>query len=471
MQKQRVVILGAGISGLSLAWYLSRSSLPLELVILEKTERAGGWVHTDDSTGFVFEKGPRAFKVSRSPATVSLLHELDLDKAIVWSEEKAHPRYLWLKNQLHRIPRGLFSLLFSPLMKGVWPVLFTEWKKAIKYGDETVWDFISRRFNEKVAQLFFDPMVVGIFGGDSRYISIRACFPTLKQWEEEHGSVLRGLWIALKAQEEGSKYSDVIPELPLSAMYSLHGGTEQLVRHLVEKLSVQIHYRTEVSAICPKAQGIDVIAGDQIFEADQVFCALPVAQTGFLLKPWVPSVAARLSEVKSRSIAVVNVGYVNSVLPIRGFGYLTGMHSQEDVLGVVFDSSIFPQHNERPKETRLTVKLSDRGLSRETMIEMALQGLKKHLKINAAPDAIAYQLAVNAIPQYGIDHLDKMEEIEEALNEELPQMHFVGNYWAGVAVDQCIARSKEVAEQFCRAFSARSRLIPKLAQEAAFWRD
>lgn len=448
MQKRRVVILGAGISGLSLAWYLNRSSLPLELVILEKTERAGGWIQSDDSTGFLFEKGPRAFKVGRSLATVGLLSELGLDKEIVWSEEKSHPRYLWVKDRLHRFPRGLLGLLCSPLMRGVWPVLFTEWRKAVKYGDETVWDFVCRRFNEKVARLFFDPMVVGIFGGDSRDVSVRACFPTLKQWEEEHGSVTKGLWRAFQAQEEGAKHSEVIPELPLSALYSLKGGTEQLVRTLTQKLSPHIHYQMEVSAIRPKAQGIDVIAGDRVFEADSVFCALPVAQAGFLLRPWVPSIAARLAEVKSRSIAVVNTGYTESVLPLHGFGYLTAMHSQEDVLGVVFDSAIFPEHNERPKETRLTVKLSDRGLSRETMIEMALQGLKKHLRIKTLPDATAYQLAVNAIPQYGVDHLNKMEEIEEALNEALPQMHFVGNYWSGVAVDQCIARSKEIAERF-----------------------
>ncbi len=448
MKKQRVLILGAGISGLSLAWYLSQAPVPLDITILEKSERAGGWLHTDLNTGFLFEKGPRTFKVNKSFATLNLLHELNLDQEIVWSEERPHHRYLWLKDQLFRFPRNPVSFLLSPLTKGFLPALFTEWKRAVHYGDETVWNFVARRFNEDIARLFFDPMVVGIFGGDCRYISIRSCFPILKHWEEEYGSVTKGFWITLKEKRKQSKYSSAIPELPLSAVYSLKEGMEQIIKTLLRKVPAEIRYRTEVAAIRDSGSEVEVVASDQIYKADALFCALPVAQTGYLLRPLFPESAEKLSKVKSCSVTVINVGYTQNVLPVEGFGYLTSTYSKEDILGVVFDSSVFPQHNERSHETRLTIKLEDRGLSKDSMIETALQGIKRHLGISKLPDAISYKLAINAIPQYGIGHLDVMAKLEKDLKLKFPRFRFAGNYLSGVSVDQCIAWAKGVAQQW-----------------------
>ncbi len=448
MNKQRVLILGAGISGLSLAWYLSRSPLPLDITILEKSERAGGWLHTEHTQGFLFEKGPRTFKVDKSLATVQLLHELALDLQIVSSSEKPHHRYLWLRDRLLRFPTNPLSFLFSPLTKGFVRAILTEWNKKVHYGDETVWDFVARRFNEDVARLFFDPMVIGIFGGDSRYISARSCFPMMKRWEEEYGSLTKGFWRAYKEKRGQSKFFSEIPDLPLSAIYTLREGMEQIPKTLVEKTPAQILYKTEVEAIRDLGSEMEVVAGDQVYRADVVFCALPAGRAGYLLKSLSPEHAETLSKVKSLSVTIINMGYHKQVLPLEGFGYLTSTHSCEEILGVVFDSSVFPKLNKSKEETRLTVKLGDRGLSRDAMIETALQGLKAHLGIDEKPDAISYKLAVHAIPQYGVGHLDVMAQFDRELKEKFPRLRFVGNYLNGISVDRCIARSKQVAEEW-----------------------
>ncbi|MBS0654069.1 MAG: FAD-dependent oxidoreductase, partial [Verrucomicrobia bacterium] len=237
-------------------------------------------------------------------------------------------------------------------------------------------------------------------------------------------------------------------ELPLSAMYSLTGGMEQIVKTLAHKVPAEIRYRSEVTSIRDLGEEVEVTASDQVYKADALFCALPVAQTGYLLRPLAPEYAEQLSKIKSCSVTVINVGYTQNVLPVEGFGYLTSTYSKEDILGVVFDSSVFPQHNERPFETRLTIKLEDRGLSRDSMIEIALQGIKRHLGITKLPDAISYKLAINAIPQYGVGHLDVMAKLEKDLKTKFPRFRFVGNYLTGVSVDQCIARSKDVAQQW-----------------------
>jgi oxygen-dependent protoporphyrinogen oxidase len=239
-----------------------------------------------------------------------------------------------------------------------------------------------------------------------------------------------------------------MPELPLSAIYSLNKGIEQLVAELIDQTRVEVKYQTEVTAIRDLEKGVEVVAGDRVYQADAIFCALPVSATRHLLNSFAPHHAEKLSTLKSFSITVINVGYTAQVLPVKGFGYLTSRDSKEEILGVIFDSCVFPEHNRSASETRLTIKLQGRGLSKDSMIEIALQGIKKHLGITRLPDAISYKLAVNAIPQYGVGHLDEMAQLEEELMTQFPRFRFVGNYLSGTSVDRCIARSKDVAYQW-----------------------
>jgi oxygen-dependent protoporphyrinogen oxidase len=443
MQKKRVIILGAGISGLTTAWYLSKTGQPLEIVILEKTARAGGWLHTDHTTGFHFEKGPRTFKVDKCPSTMRLISELGLQGEVIWSEARPHHRYLWHEGELHRFPTNPLSFLFSPLTKGFVRALLTEWKKPIKNGDETVWEFVMRRFNYDVARLFFDPMVVGIFGGDIRKISMRACFPKLKAWEEKYGSVTKGFYEHRKEKKRESKVSKDVEGVPMTAIFSFRGGVEQLPQSIVGQIPASIHYSQNVDAICLDGKSVAIKTDKQQFLADYLFCALPVKETACLFESHVPEVAKELLKIPSEGIAVVNFGYDANVLPVQGFGYLTPTYGHEDILGVVFDSSVFLEHNRTDRETRLTIKLEDNGRTEEKYVEAALKGIRRHLGISTMPKAISCKRNSRAIPQYGVGHLEKMAELKNRFCKKLPQCHLVGNYLQGVSVDLCIARAKE----------------------------
>lgn len=452
MQRKRVVILGAGISGLSTAWYLSKTALPLDIVILEKSARAGGWLHTDHTTGFHFEKGPRTFKVDKSPMTMQLVAELGLQEELIWSEAKPHHRYLWHEDELHRFPTNPLSFLFSPLTKGFIRALLTEWRKPVKNGDETVWEFVLRRFNYDVAKLFFDPMVVGIFGGDIRHISVRACFPRLKSWEEKYGSVTKGFFHRIKEKRGESKFSSHVGDIPMSAIYSFRRGIEQLTQSLVSQVPAVIHYNQHVDDISFERDQILIDTDKEQFFADYLFCALPVKETGCLFEKHVPDISKEFLKIPSVSVAVVNFGYDANVLPVQGFGYLTPTHAHEDILGVVFDSSVFMEHNRRDQETRLTIKLDDSGQGEEKYVDAALKGIRRHLGISRVPKAISFKHTLRAIPQYGVGHLDKMTDLKNRFCKKLPRCHLVGNYLNGVSVDCCIERAKEAIEEWLSTF-------------------
>ncbi len=448
MKKKQIIIIGGGISGLSTAWYLSRTTQPIEILLLEKSSRFGGWLHTDHTKGFHFEKGPRTFKVDKSPSTMQLIQELGLENELIWSQSKPHHRYLWHEKELHRFPTNPISFFMSPLTKGFLKAAFTEWRRPGKEGDETVYEFVLRRFNYDVARLFFDPLVVGIFGGDIRKISVRACFPMLKSWEEQYGCVTKGFWHHWKKKKEISSCSEHVPGLPLSAIFSFKQGIEQLTQRLLAQTPLTCHSGQEIQGISRDEEGFEVHSQTRTYRADAVFCALPVREAAELFQQCVPEIARELHRVPSEGITVVNVGYDHSVLPVQGFGYLTPTYSHEDVLGVVFDSSVFPQLNRHAQETRLTIKLEDKGKSEAWSIDAALKGIRKHLNISQNPTAISFKRNIRAIPQYGVGHLDKMAALKEDLSKKMPGCFLVGNYLTGVSVDQCIARAKQAVSEW-----------------------
>lgn len=441
MDRQKVIILGAGISGLSCAWYLRRLHPDLKITVLESSHRVGGWIHSDHTTGFHFEKGPRTFLASRTPKVLSLIADLGIEDQIIFS--KAEQRYLFLEGNLHQIPTNPLQFLTSQLMRGVIKALFFEWKRPRVSGDESVFDFVKRRFNTEVASLLFDPLVVGIFGGDSRTISVRACFPGLKSLEEIHGSITKGLWHQWKNRENTEP-----SRIPRTATYSLQQGAQAITETLHKNLKSEIRLNREVDALLKDGNHWKVfLKGGECFEADHLISALPLKAARSLFAPLAPDLITSLSDIELKSLVIVNMGYRENVLKRQGFGYLTQSRSGSDVLGVIFDSSVFPQHNHREEETRLTLLLKEKGLVEDGYISTALKGLKESLHITKTPDSVAVKLAHEAIPQYQVGYLDRMASFEKAFEARVFKCHLVGNYLSGVSIESCVERAKRIAEK------------------------
>src|SRR5947209_2898790 len=106
-----VVIVGAGISGLSLAYRLSQSDPALKLTVLEQASRPGGAIWTSRREGFQLGKGPNGF-LDNKTSTLRLCRDLGLEaKLLEGSESSRRNRYLLLDGRLRKLPAGLFSFL------------------------------------------------------------------------------------------------------------------------------------------------------------------------------------------------------------------------------------------------------------------------------------------------------------------------------------------------------------------------
>ncbi|MBU6446616.1 MAG: protoporphyrinogen oxidase, partial [Verrucomicrobia bacterium] len=329
----QILILGGGITGLSAAWFLKKQNPYAQIVLLEKESRLGGWIRTSQDGGFFFEKGPRTFQASRSPHLLALIQELPLE--IVPSDPQAAKRYILYKGVL----RSPVSFLPQWI-----PVLIRELFIAKgQKEDESIYDFAVRRFSRRMAELFFDPLTLGIYAGDMRTLSIRSCFPTLYQWEQQKGSILRGLFSLPKKT---------------GGLFTLKGGMESLIVALERQLHIDIVLNCPVEHIGQN----EVYAGGKRWAAQKILSALPPA-------------------LPSRSIWVVNLAFEGDVLSRKGFGYLVPSQEKESILGVVFDSAIFPEQGAK-NQTRLTVMV--RAEEAEPLAA-ALSALRRHLNLVYPP--------------------------------------------------------------------------------------
>ncbi len=434
-KKTRLIVLGGGISGLTLAWHLSKLK-NCEVQLLEREKRVGGFLQTISADGFLFEKGPKIFRASRSEALLELIDELGLSSKRVVSDPTVKHRYVWRDGKLDLFPTNLAGFLTSPLTRPLLPALFIEWRKPSENSDESVWDFVVRRFNVKTAEQLFDPLVVGIYAGDMKKLSIKSCFPLLKTWEEEHGSLTRGFFAARKTPSNTFG-------IPTSALFSLSGGIEMLVKTLTEKLADSIHFGQKVSELVFSNEKIRLKTEEKSWECDYLFSALPPYE---LAKYFADStIVSRLTEIPFQDITTVHMGFKKRVLPLSGFGYLVPTHAKQEILGTVFDSNLFPQQNSFVEETRLSVMMrADGGNYRER----AERALSNHLKISAIPDTILISEAKRALPQFEVGHAARMEDLQAKLKILFPRLHLVGNYLAGASVNDAIAFAKQVALSF-----------------------
>ncbi len=423
MEKKRIVILGAGISGLATAYFLSKYP-QYEITIIDKKSKPGGWIDTDTSSGFLFENGPRTFRTSFCPHILQLAEELGLKEECIYSDERAKGKYLWIDGKLRSMP--IVTLGF---IKG----FINEWRIPPKYEDETMWEFACRRFNAEVAQLLFDPWAIGIHAGDVHQLSARACLKNFKEWEDKYGNLTKGYFKSSKKREP--------------FLFTFKSGMQSLIEALVKNLSAEICLDEEVKNLEFHSDNVKIETTKKRNEADNLVAAMPVHVFGKWLAP-------ELLSIRSNGTTVVNLAYRKDVLKKKGFGYLVSSKEKDEVLGVVFNSNIFPQQSMHKEETRLTVKLRRSNLLEQEAISISLTALKKHLNIDRSPDFASVVRVENAFPQFEVGHLDRMVAFEERMEREYPRLRVAGNFLYGVGVNDCIARARSVSTSFLSAVAS-----------------
>ncbi|HYH56156.1 MAG TPA: protoporphyrinogen oxidase, partial [Anseongella sp.] len=318
----KVAILGSGISGLTTAWYLKRKYPGLELDIFEKKDYAGGNIRSVEVGGQITELGPRGIRPrGKGKYFLQLADELGMLDQLLKASKSARKRYLYMDGKLEMLPSGPFGLFGSKPLKGWWKALRDDFRDKVPappQEEETVYDFIERRFGARLAETLADPFFTGIYAGDIRKLSALAVIPHMREYEEKYGSVIKGF---LAEPADDSEIERSFGDLEKSPLLTVKGGMQRICGRLAEELSGQLRLRTEISGLEPLLE-----------KYDRVVSTLPAFVLGGMAGE---PLRTCLQSVEYAPIAVVVLNFNDKLDVPEGFGYLVASNQEQAVLGCI----------------------------------------------------------------------------------------------------------------------------------------
>ncbi|XP_063802876.1 protoporphyrinogen oxidase isoform X2 [Pseudophryne corroboree] len=465
--QRTVVVAGGGISGLTACYHLIKDAKVSKVILLEGSNRLGGWMHsTRTEDGAVFEHGPRGMRPAGvvGKNTLCMISELGLEGELL-PVPRDHPaaknRYLYVKKSLHKMPSSIGEVLrtIPPFTR---PLFLCGLRDLTAprgpREDESIHDFFTRRFGKELADIVVDSLCRGVFAGDCRKLSLRSCFPFLHEAERRRRSVILGM--VTGGGETPLIDSPLIQRSKKErwSQWSLRGGMQTLSEALedyIRQKGVEVHKDTPV-------EGLE-IGGDRRWQvrlphgsiaADHVFSAVPAAGLSRLLAPVAQPMATILHELSAASVAVVNLEYEGDILPISGFGHLIPSFEDRAVLGIVYDSLAFPEHNRRgTASTRLTVMLGGAWFESslgdpdkvplEKLLNLATEAAATQLGLSGKPTRAITNLNKSCIPQYTLGHWKRMENLFTYIRQNHLPLSLIGASYEGVSVNDCIYNAKK----------------------------
>ncbi|MDD4610102.1 MAG: protoporphyrinogen oxidase, partial [Bacteroidaceae bacterium] len=187
--KKEVVIIGAGITGLTTAFRLQQAGW--KVTLLEKSNRVGGQIETHKQKGFLFESGPNTGVVSY-PEVAELFADIQLP--LTTATPLANNRWIWRKKKFYALPSSLISAITTPLFtwKDKFGILAEPFRKPGTNPNETLAELVKRRMGKSYLKYAIDPFISGIYAGDVTKLVTRYALPKLYNLEQEYGSFIGG---------------------------------------------------------------------------------------------------------------------------------------------------------------------------------------------------------------------------------------------------------------------------------------
>ena len=331
-------------------------------------------------------------------------------------------------------------------------------------NDESIGDFVRRKFSAQMLDRLVGPFVSGVYAGDAEKLSLRSAFPTLYDAEKHRGSVIRGM--ISKSTERKPSEPRQRPTL-LSFREGTRAFTDALAAKLGERLVLNANAidvaATDSNGRSPYQVTVQTDNEQRSIAADHIIVATPTYVAATLLRGLDPTMAGQLTEIEYAPIAVVLLGYRKQDVgdPLNGFGFLVPRSAGIRTLGTVWNSSLFP--NRAPDGHVLLTSFIGGATDREVMevsfqrqlVPLVHKEIAPLLRIRAAAPAFSRTwMYARALPQYNVGHGARLDAIESARSKHA-NVWLTGNYLRGPSIGACVEQSLAVAQQIAQRINSR----------------
>ena len=485
----RVAIIGGGIAGLAAAFELEKAraaGADVEYALFEARERLGGSLASENVNGVVLERGPDSF-LSEKPAGAELCRELGLADQLTPSNDANRKTYIVVKNRLVPLPDGLMFLIPTKLVPTALSGLFspsTKIRMALELlhpprpsgQDESVAALVQRHFGQEAVDRLADPLLSGIYGGDSTQLSARTVLPKLVEMESEYGSLTRGMLAAHRKMRAmmaarnagangaggasgGQRSGSGQASGPRSIFTTLKGGLQQLVDALETRLNpAWVWKSTAVNSLEHAGDGwrLRWTGATEIYDA--VIVASPAWAAGGLLAATDAELGDELNAIPYSSSITVNLVFDEAQLGRLpdGFGFLVPTVEGRAMLACTFVHRKFVG---RTPTGKAVLRAFLGGAKNEALLdqsdEVLVATVRRELSeilgarvVGPHIPAEATQVSRwrRAMAQYAVGQQERMKRVKERV-AALPGLRLAGNAYDGIGIPDCIRTGRNAAKE------------------------
>lgn len=448
----KIVILGAGISGLTTAYLLNK--LGYDITVLEKKKDPGGSIETVMEKGFLFDRGPNS-ALETHPLIGQLIEDLNLQGELVYANKAGNKRYVLKNNELHPLPMSppafIKTRLFSSRAK--LRLMAEPFVGRSKDGNhQSVAEFVKRRLGKEFLDYAINPFVAGVYAGNPEELSVKSAFPKLYELEEKYGGLIIGTLRSIRERKKRSEKSK-----QSAKMLSFKNGMQVLPKAISNYLGDKVKFLCEVSSVEKSGNGYVVyynhLERKEMIDCDTILSAVPSYVAAEIFEKFDKNLLKHLLEIYYPPVLVLYLVYKKSDIgqPLDGFGFLIPSKERKSFLGAIWNSVIFPN---RSDENNAAFTLFIGGardpeigsIDKEILIGKVRKEFENIMKIKKEPLFTTYRYWSKAIPQYNTGHIEHEKYFDE-FEKNNPGIVLSGNYRGGISIGDCIKHAQEVAEK------------------------
>ncbi len=449
-----VAIIGAGITGLTAAFYLKRNGVPV--TVYEAGGRVGGVIQSIRKDGFLAEFGPNTI-LETSPKIAQLVRDAGLESRKLNTDPKAEARYVVRYGRPIEMPGKPLGFFSTPLFtaKAKLAVLREPFIKPRRDGvEESIAQFVVRRFNQEFLDHAIDALVAGIYAGDPHKLSLPHAFPKLKALEDNYGSMIKGqIFGARDRKKSGEVAKD------RAAKFSFDEGLQVLPDTLAAQLGSSLKLNSPATKLAQTANGwrVTTTEGETEFGA-VIYCGTAHRLAQLNVEARLPLDLGTFSEISYPPVASVVLGFRREDVAhsCAGFGMLIPKIEGFKILGTIFSSALFP--NRAPDgQVNLTSYVGGArypelaSLPADKLVEVVLADLRGLLGVRGKPTFVHTAFWPKAIPQYNVGY-GKYRELLKDIEAKVPNLFFAGHYRDGVSLGDSIVSGVNIAERVGKLF-------------------
>jgi protoporphyrinogen/coproporphyrinogen III oxidase len=442
----RLVVVGAGITGLAAAFEWHRRRPDDEIVVLEAGDRIGGKLHRVELAGHWYDTGPEAV-LARVPEAVALVERLGLadqlvapvtTQASVVLPDGRHPLPAGTVLGVPASADGLEGLLSPEGLARVRAEASLPWLSLD--GDVAVGALLRERLGDEVVDRLVEPLLGGVYAGRADELSLAATMPALWASLPDTGSVLAA---AAAARDAGVR-SRGDADGPVFA--TVRDGIGSLPDALVAASGARIRLRTPAHGLRRVAGGFELSVGPaaapELLTADVVLVTAPAAKAARLLGEVAPAAVGLLQGIPYASMAVVAMAFPAQDVD-AGSGLLVPPVAGRLVKGVTVSSAKWPH---LAGGEAVLVRSSVGRFRDEAELQRSDDDLTDAVVADVAelldlsrPEPLETRLVRwgGGLPQYLVGHLERVDGIRAAVSE-VPGLAIAGAAFRGVGIPACI---------------------------------